>query len=210
MDGNISDRKMMTSTIKPCSRACMLLLVITTLAGCGKYASAPTTVPTPRVSAGDSRVMIRSGSLSLRVKDVAPLQEQIEAVAHGVGGRVENWSVKDNRWLWMTLRVPEPALDESMDQIAALGNVVGRSLQSRDVTEELVDLETRLTNLRALRERLRAYLGEASDLKEILAVERELARVQTEIETIEAKLKILKDKVTMSTLKVTVRKKRGF
>ncbi len=124
-----------------------------------------------------------------------------------VVGRIDNWSTRDGTWLEMTLRVPEPRLDETMDRLADLGKVVGRSLRSRDVTEEVIDLEARLRNLQALRDRLRSYLGQALNLEEILKVERELARVQTEIESIEGRLKLLKSQVAMSELEVRVRKK---
>jgi ribosomal protein L29 len=153
------------------------------------------------------RVLIRSGSLSLRVKAPDAIRPTIEKVALDVGGRVQSWSSNDDNWLTMKLRVPEPKLDEAMDRIAGLGKVVGRSLKSEDVTEELIDLEARLKNLRALRDRLRSYLDQAKDLKEILEVERELARVQTELESLEAKLKVLQDRVAMSELDVQVSKK---
>lgn len=152
-------------------------------------------------------MLIRSGSLSLRVKTPDAVRSSIEGVASDVGGRVQQWSSQDDKWLNMTLRVPEPKLDEAMDRIASLGKVVGRSLQSRDVTEDLIDLEARLRNLRALRDRLRSYLDQTRDLKEILEVERELARVQTELESLEAKLKVLQDRVAMSELDVHVSKK---
>ncbi len=140
---------------------------------------------------------------------VAPPHD-IEHAVTAVGGRVEKWSVQDGDWLYMTLRIPEPRLDEAMDLIADLGKVVRRSLESQDVTEELIDLEARLKNLRTLRDRLRDYLTQAKDLTEILAVERELARVQTELESLEAKLKVLRDQVSMSELRVHVSKKRWW
>ena len=160
--------------------------------------------------AEQGRVMIRSGSLDLRVKDLDDTKDRIEQIVDDVDGRIENWSLIDSKWLNMTLGVPEPRLDEAMERVAALGKVVGRSMRSRDVTEELIDLEARLKNLRALRDRLRTYLKQASNLEEILGVERELARVQSEIESIEARLKLLQDQIAMSELDVRVRRTKWF
>ncbi len=180
------------------------------LLGCTPLSKAPLQVSQSEAysSAEQGRVLIRSGSLQLRAKDLDATKSDIEQITSEVGGRVENWSLQDNKWLNMKLRVPEGRLEGSMDRIAELGKVVGRSLSSRDVTEELIDLEIRLKNLQALRERLRSYLDQASNLEEILGVERELARVQSEIESLEAKLKLLKDQIAMSELNVRVTKAR--
>ena len=155
--------------------------------------------------ASQGQVLIRSGSLDLRVKDLGASKQQVETIVADVQGRIQDWSLQDGKWLNMTLRVPEPRLDETMDRVGALGKVVGRSLRSRDVTEQLIDLEARLKNLRALRDRLRTYLDRAANLEEILAVERELARVQTEIESLEGKLKLLNEQVAMSELTLSAR-----
>jgi hypothetical protein len=185
-----------------------LLALTFVLSGCAVYkSSAPPTGASYR-SPDSGRVLIRSGSLDLRARDLGAVQTSIEEIVLRVDGRIQDWSLTDGKWLSMSLRVPEPSLDKTMDEIATLGKVVGRSLRSRDVTEQLIDFETRLKNLRALRDRLRSYLDQATNLEEILAVERELARVQTEIESIEAKLKVLQDQIAMSELDVTVRKKK--
>ena len=189
------------------TRATLACSLIAISMGCTLKKAPMAEAPVSYARSEPGRVLIRSGSLSLRVKAPETVRASIEEVASAVGGRVQESSSEDDAWLRMKLRVPEPKLDETMDRIAALGKVVGRSLRSQDVTEELIDLEARLRNLRALRDRLRTYLDQAKDLKEILEVERELARVQTELESLEAKLKVLQDRVAMSELDVHVSKK---
>ncbi len=162
-----------------------------------------------RLSGGnvsDERSLIRTGTLDLRAKDLNVVKTEVEAMVRGAGGRVDSWSITDDRWLSMRLRIPEARLDEAMDRIATLGRVKSRSLQSSDVTDQVIDLEVRLTNLIALRDRLRSYLERASDLKEILEVEKELARVQTDVEIIQRQLELLKTRMALSELSLTVRK----
>ena len=189
------------------SRLGLCLALGASVCGCA-YKTAPVTAaPSDAYARSEhGRVMIRSGSLDLHAKDLDATKTAIEEIATDVQGRIEESSSQDGKWLNMTLRVPEARLDETMDRIASLGKVVARSLRSRDVTEELIDLEARLRNLQALRDRLRAYLERASNLEEILAVERELARVQSELESLDAKLKVLKDQIAMSELDIRVRK----
>jgi len=181
------------------------LLFLITILGCAKKSLSPSE-PSPR--AGDGRTVIRSGSLELRARELTVVKSEVERIVQENQGWLESWSLTDNRFLNMTVRVPEPALDDVMNALSSLGKVVSRSLRSVDVTEEMIDLESRLGNLKALRDRLRAYLERASDLKEILEVERELVRVQTEIESIEGKLKALRSRVAMSELKLSVKKRR--
>ena len=83
-------------------------------------------------------------------------------------------------------------------------------LRSEDVTDTLIDLEARVKNLRALRDRLRSYLEKAANLPEILDVERELARVPSELESLETRLKLLQDRVAVAALTVDVSKSRWW
>ncbi len=177
--------------------------------GCMARSSAEL-APAPASSTPGDRAVIRSGSLELRAENLETTKEAIDRIVVDVEGRTQSWSLNDDRRLWMTVRIPAAELDAAMDRIATLGKVVGRSLRSVDVAEELIDLEVRLENLQALRARLRSYLDQARTLTEILEVERELTRVQTEIETIEAKLEALRDRVAMSQLDLEVRRRGWF
>jgi len=60
----------------------------------------------------------------------------------------------------------------------------------------------------ALRDRLRALLDKAQDVKDILAIEKELGRVQGDIDSMQARLKSLKGKVDLSSITVSIKRKR--
>lgn len=157
--------------------------------------------------ADPARSVIRTGSLGLKAKDLVFVKKEVETVVADTRGRIDSWSTTDDRFLHMQLRIPEPRLDEAMDRIASLGKVTDRSLRSSDVTDQVIDLEARLANLIALRDRLRSYLDKAVDLKEILEVEKELTRVQTEVEILQRKLDVLKAQIELSQLSLTVRRR---
>jgi hypothetical protein len=86
--------------------------------------------------------------------------------------------------------------------------VVESSTSTQDVTEQVVDLQARLENLRAERERLRELYQRANDTEDVLAVERRLSEVQTEIERTEARLQSLERRVAYSTITVEMREPR--
>jgi hypothetical protein len=66
-----------------------------------------------------------------------------------------------------------------------------------------MDLEVRLKNARAIRERLEQLLAKAAKVEESILIERELGRVAGEIERIEGRMKFLKDRAAFSTITVT-------
>lgn len=89
------------------------------------------------------------------------------------------------------------------DAKAAGGKVVSSSVDSEDLSRQIVDTEARLRAMTTLRDRLLALLasrpGELSDLVEI---ERELARVQGEIDSTQSQLAVMRGRVEMSVLTI--------
>ena len=108
----------------------------------------------------------------------------------------------------MTLRVPTDALDSAVSSIESLGSVTHRSVSSEDVTEQYIDVEARLKNMIALRDRLRKLLEKATDVKAMLAVEKELSRVQADVDSLEGRFRALKKGVDLATIHLTIRRTR--
>ncbi len=105
---------------------------------------------------------------------------------------------------YVTLRVPAQKLDALEAEITGLGVVLTRASNSNDVTEQAIDMEARLKNLRAEEARLRTFLDRTNKVSELLEVERELSRVRGEIEAMDAQLTYLKRQAARSTLTVTL------
>lgn len=70
------------------------------------------------------------------------------------------------------------------------------------------DLTTRLTNNRALRDRLKLLLDRAKDVEDVLAIEKELTRIQSEVETMQATLDRLDSQIALSELSVTLQRRQ--
>ena len=81
-------------------------------------------------------------------------------------------------------------------------------MSAADVTEQYTDLETRLRNNLALRDRLQQLLQRAKDVEDVLAIEKELNRIQSEIETMQAQFDRLKSEVELSALSINLQRKR--
>jgi hypothetical protein len=90
-----------------------------------------------------------------------------------------------------------------MAELRKLGEVESENVTGEDVTEQYVDLQARLNNFKVVRDRLLKILDErAREVKDILEVERELARVGGEIESIEGRMKYLDRQVDLSTVTI--------
>lgn len=154
------------------------------------------------------RMLAWNGNLGVEVWDVSNAVEQATAAVTAAGGYVQNSSSQsDGSSVSLTLRIPAKDLARMFEGLSKLGDVQYSNLSSRDVTEEYVDTDARLANAKALRDRLRALLDKAVDVKDIVAIETELNRVQSDIDSMEARIKALKGEVDMATLYLTFDRK---
>jgi Domain of unknown function (DUF4349) len=104
----------------------------------------------------------------------------------------------------LVLEVPPDELPAIADALEELGTVLSFDQLAEDVTDQLADLDTRIANLRASVERVRALFAEATDIDSIVRLEAELTRRETDLEVLLASQQALEDRVTMATLTVDV------
>jgi len=145
--------------------------------------------------------------MTIEVRDVAAVALQMERVVAEMGGLVTT-KMQSGEDASYTLSIPAPRLDGMLDRLAKLGKTTSRSISARDVTDEAVDLDARLNNKRALRDRLRQLLGTTTTLQEVLTLEEHLARVQAEVDMLEAQQKRLLSSVEMSHVDFWIRRQR--
>lgn len=158
-------------------------------------------------AAAETRFRIRTAHVTLVVEDVDSATARVRRIAEEAGGRVEAFEHQDPergvRRNTLSLRVPESKLDEAVRRVQEVGRVEHLVAAERDVTEQVVDLDLRLRNLRRLEERLLRLLEtRTARLEDILAAERELARVRQEIERTEGQRRSLEQQSAWSRLDV--------
>lgn len=149
--------------------------------------------------------VIRTGELEVVVDDVSDAAGEIGRLVQSAGGQVE----ADDRATdggrdraVLRLRVPPRSFDTTVSRVAALGEERTRRLGSEDVTDQVVDLASRLDSQRASVERVRALLSEAKNLGEVVQVEAELTRRTADLESLQARLAALSDRVELASLSV--------
>lgn len=154
------------------------------------------------------RKVVRSGDLAVAVESPEQASAAIVHIVEEAGGFVELSTVAKDSTVRLRCRVPASKLDQIVNAVAALGEVKRRTLSAADVTERYSDLETRLRNDLALRERLRELLSRAANVQDVLAIEKELNRIQSEIETLQARFDRLKSELELSALSVDLERTR--
>jgi len=157
------------------------------------------------------RYIIREAEVTLEVKDARAAAEAMAKAVKQLGGYVGDTMEETDplgvRTVTVQMRVPANRFDDLMRAIEAQGTVLHRHIGTQDVTEEYVDVQSRLRNLKRTEERLLSHLQRTARLADTLAVEKELSRVRMEIEQYEGRMRYLSHTVQFSTATVSCREK---
>ncbi len=95
--------------------------------------------------------------------------------------------------------------NQAQTEIDALGKVTGKKVSSQDVTEDYVDLQSRLRNAEAQETQLLALMQKAQTVEEILSVQLRLSDVQAQIEQIKGRMKYMDTRTDFASITVNLR-----
>jgi hypothetical protein len=155
----------------------------------------------------DDRAIIFTGSVTVRVDDVDVAAAKVAAIATAVGGFVgadKRSSDNHRSQATVTLRVPSGKFGGAVDEVAKLGKQESRDIDTEDVTDEVVDLDAKITSQQASVTRTRALYSQARTISEIVSLEAELGKREAELATLQARKRKLDDLTTLSTITATL------
>ncbi|MDN5274020.1 DUF4349 domain-containing protein [Chloroflexus sp. MS-CIW-1] len=152
------------------------------------------------------RLIIKTASLALEVPDVAAVERALRQRVEALGGfvvSVQTYGTGAEQRSTVVLRVPVERFEALLSDIEGLAHkVLKRSVSGDDVTEEYVDLESRLRNLEATNTRLLDLLARAQTVEEALKVNQALTDIQGQIEWTKGRMQYLEQSAAMSTITV--------
>ena len=152
------------------------------------------------------RIIIRTVDMKLTVSDVAAAVDGVAALAGRSGGWVVNSDRSARHGGFISIRVPAGSLDSAIQQLRELAEKVESEIStSQDVTDEYVDIQSRLKGLRATEDRLLEIMQQAETVEDALSVQLELSSLQTRIEQIEGRIKYLEQTSAYSLINVQLR-----
>lgn len=100
----------------------------------------------------------------------------------------------------LQIRVPQDKLETTLDALAKLGTVQRRNISAEDVTNQLVDFQARVRNLRKTESTLLQIMNRSGSVGDVLKVAQELSNIRQSIEQIDAQLQSLTNRVAYSTI----------
>ncbi len=165
-------------------------------------------------SAAIDRKIIFNADLDFEAADVRASFDDVARVARSSGGFVEKSSLderpdRDGKALLygaLSLRVPSTAYGDVVADLRGLGGLKLRkeSSSANEVTDQYIDLTSRLRNLERSETQYLALLQQAKTIQEILTVQERVDSVRNQIEQIQGRLKLLDDQTDLATIDVSL------
>jgi hypothetical protein len=153
-----------------------------------------------------SRLVIQDTNLSLQVKDVAAEIKSIESLTKQLGGYMVNSHLSQPESAAsgnITIRIPEDKRPEALEGFKKLAvKVVSVSVYGNDVTDEYVDLGSRLLVLTKTKAKFEDIMDKAYVINDLLNVQRELISLQSQIDSLKGQQKYYEQSAKLS--KVTI------
>jgi hypothetical protein len=139
--------------------------------------------------AANSRSIVRTASIDMLVQHPAEIAQQITELTEKLGGYLvnENGGGQNATTGTLTVRIPVAQFEQARAEIRKLGlRVESEKFDATDVTQESVDQEATLRNLRAEEAQYLAILQQAHNVNDMLYVSQKLTEVRGKIEKQEA------------------------
>jgi hypothetical protein len=163
-------------------------------------------------SASSLRKIIKNGEMNLLVADTDRAIDQVTNIAVTSGGYIISSQTTlrgEVKVATLTLGVPVDQFEIVQRQLRSIAiRVQNESASGKDVTDEYVDLQSRLVNLEATAARVREFLKQAQTVEEALKVNAQLTEIEGQINQVKGRMNFLQDRSAFSTLLVNLEPER--
>jgi len=155
-----------------------------------------------------NRMIIKNGEMSLLVADTDRALDQATGVAVDSGGYIvssKTWLQDGFKYAALTMGIPSDQFEVAQRRLRGLAlEVQNDTASGQDVSQEYVDLQSRLTNLEATAARIREFLDKATKVADALEINRQLSDVEGQLEEVKGRMQFLKDRSAFSTIALTL------
>lgn len=163
-------------------------------------------VPTALTPADLGRDIIYRATIGVQADDVTAAGNEAVTIVQSLGGIVFSQTTRTEPvpQAQITFKVLPADFSTALELLAGVGKLVDQSISADDVTERVVDLESRINTAEISVARLRKLLEEADDLEDVAQIERELLDRETTLEVLRGQLRTLRDQVDLATITLTI------
>lgn len=158
------------------------------------------------------RLIIKDGQITLVVSDTDVALGRITQIISDLDGYIISSRVwreavlgVDQKFGTLTVGVPVERFEAALVRLREIGSQVkDEQASGQDVSDEYVDLDSRLESLEATRERILSFLEKATTVEETLQVNAQLAEVEEDIAQVRGRMNYLFDRAAFSTITIQV------
>lgn len=175
-----------------------------------EYEEQPPTQRSPNEPiAPAQRKIIKTADYRIQVENVDESTANAKEIVEANGGYITSMNQSNSTYEInndISIRVPGESFEKLLDALGKDAIFVNhKRINSKDVTEEFVDIQTRLKTKKDVRDKYIELLrNKAKTVEDVLKAEEAIRVLQEEIESKEGRLKYLKSQVSLSTINLSI------
>lgn len=154
----------------------------------------------------DARMVVQSSTMSLLVKNVTETKDAILQKTKELGGFMVNTSInnpQDAATATISIRIPAKELENALKTFRGLSiKVTNENIEGDDITDQYMDTEARLTTLLTTKSKFEDIFDKATDVQDILTVQREIINLQSQIDSIKGQQLYMERNTAMAHLTI--------
>lgn len=138
------------------------------------------------------RKIIKDATARIETKEFDKSIDAIDRLIKESGGFAESRNIQGNsmynssmRYATIVFRVPAEKFDTILKSMGQVGNVVNSTTNGTDITDQYVDSQTRVNNLKVQEQTLLKLMEKAEKIEDVISLETRLSDLRYQIESIE-------------------------
>lgn len=154
------------------------------------------------------KMVIKDAELEVLVQSTDIAIAQTNQLTADYGGYIistQSWYTDGFKHATLRLGIPSASFETVLNQLRDIGlRVISETASGQDVSNEYVDLQSKLTNLEATASRIRDFLNDAKTIEETLTISAQLAELEAQIENVKGQMRYYEGRSAYSTVTVNL------
>jgi len=156
--------------------------------------------------------VIKQGNISFETSDLEKTTQRVYQAVKNHNAQIqsdrEGKNYQQSHYKNIVIRVDNDKFESLIKEISQFVNYFDtKEVASQDVTERYIDIQSRLKTKKELESRYLELLKKATQIAEMIEIEKNLSKIREEIEAKEGQLNYLQNQVASSTIQIYFYKK---
>lgn len=164
--------------------------------------------PTSQTNADVDKKIIKTAYLNIEVSNYVASRKLIDSTLKETGAFIISENLQNTESQIsnsINIKVPAAQLEKLLGKLSKIAKRIdSQSIETQDVTEEYIDVTTRLNNSKKVEQTYLKLLKRTATIEDILKIEQKLGEIRTDIESTEGRIKYLNHQVEYSSINLNV------